>query len=166
MSTPTYQLIDSVTLGFSATSVSFTGIDQSYRDLVVVVTAKSSVDFRQAYMKLNNSSITYYNNFFGTGPGDKGASAGSDTAVRLGSSYNPVTISGTFSVVANIMDYSQTNKNKQILTRAGTRDGASAGVDMAVTTWPSTAAVSSLYFTLNSGNYSGGSTFFLYGIAG
>jgi len=62
MATPTYELLDSTTLTSSASSVSFTNIDQSFGDLVVFVSnlqSETSSTFR-AGMRLNGDTGTNY----------------------------------------------------------------------------------------------------------
>jgi hypothetical protein len=142
-----------ITLQSASSSVTFSGIPSTYRDLVLVVNAEVTGNGNFT-LKLNNdsgnsSSVQMY--------GD-GSSAVSFTET------NPVWalwISGQQHLgIFQIMDYSATDKHKTTLGRVNRSNGiALAGASR----WASNTAVSSLVVTLSANSFSIGSTFSLYG---
>ena len=162
MPTPTYTPLATITLASAVSSVTFSSIPATYRDLVLVSqVAQNTTGIRQGVLRPNNDSlngaIVYMD-----GSGSV-ASAGTDT--KLGTFYlasgpaanTPVT------AITQLMDYSATDKHKTILNRSGSSfDPVSAYVGR----WASTSAITSLVLVSNQGgNFSIGSTFNLYGIA-
>ena len=156
----TYTLIDSVTLGSSASSVTFSSISQDYGDLVLACDVSKS-RFSRIYMRLNGSS-TGYNSVDVAG---NGSSAYTDVATD--GTYHWVSQAGSIGNNAqftiNLMDYSATDKHKSFLTRFMLREtivSANAG------RWASTSAITSLTISAedSAGTFEAGSTFYLYGI--
>ena len=68
MPTPTYTLIDSVTLGSSAASVTFSSIDQTYGDIVAVY-APISTSAAFGLIKINNDTSSIYSSVEAIGTG-------------------------------------------------------------------------------------------------
>jgi hypothetical protein len=64
MATPTYDLIDSVTLSSSATSVTFSSITQDYRDLILVCEASSNNSPAGFYGRYNGDTANNYHTVF------------------------------------------------------------------------------------------------------
>lgn len=157
MPTPTYDLLASTVLGSSSSTIEFASISGSYRDLVIVVTATTSVN-AQLRVRPNglttsmvsvtaegngtSSSTNHYSNI-----GEMGTfnNLGSDTSVQI----------------IQFMDYAQTNKHKMVLMRT---NRASAGTSMIVGRWGSTDAITSIVLATDGGTFNTGSTFYLYGI--
>lgn len=157
MPTPTYTPLANLTLSSGASSVTFSSISSSYRDLVLVFNG-SLPSGQGLYMRLNADAsnhglIRIYNDGGGT------PSAGTLSNWEIGFS-NTTIISKT-----EILDYSATDKHKPSLIRWGNADGTSYTMAMAGR-WASTAAVTSIALvTSGGGNITSGSTFALYGIA-
>jgi hypothetical protein len=161
MPTPTYTLIDSVTLGSSASGVTFSSIPAG-GDLVLAADVIKSTNSR-VYLKINGDSGTNYNNlvFAGTGSaafGDDQNNADYYWLSQGGSS------GGTAQFAINFMDYSASDKHKSFLVRWGIH---STAVSANIGRWASTSAITSLAITVESpaGVFAAGSTFFLYHIA-
>ena len=156
MPTPTYTALANITLGSSASSVTFSSIPATYRDLVMVFNGSgpSGVPI-----------VLRYNN-------DTGANYPSVRMFNTGSSPNSDTVTppeigfSNTSLVAlvNIMDYSATDKHKTSLIRWGNADGTSYSMAWA-SRWANTAAITTLNITVASGQIVSGSTFALYAIA-
>ena len=171
MATPTYELIETTTLSSSASSVTFSSITQSFRDLVLVVRGNStSNSFAYPLLRLNNSSSTYY---YVEGFGQSSSTySGSSTASGIPSingGEEPMKTSRQALIIYEIFDYSQTDKEKSVLTRTNTDDGSLVGYS--ASKWASTSAVSSLVLYPTNGGTPGASlasglTMSLYGIAG
>jgi hypothetical protein len=157
MPTPTYTLIDSVTLASSAASVTFSSIDQTYGDLILIATSISTAN-AGTRMRLNSDSSTIYSRVYMNGSGTSAtssASSGNNVFYGGGASSSPSL------EVHQLMDYSATDKHTSILTRYDipgslTRAGAHR--------YASTSAITAIEF-YGTANFDAGSTYFLYGIA-
>lgn len=153
MPTPTYDLLDSTTLGTASASVTFSSIPATYRDLILVSNASLATD-DYIGIQLNSDTTSSY------------------STVRA---YNTTsnTFSGIYARVAtgdmtqdhltiiHLFDYTALDKHKTFLTR----DNSSGFVAMHACRWASTAAVNSVTF-MNPASYNfvTGSTFYLFGI--
>jgi len=166
MATPTYDLLASTTLTSSASSVTFSSIDQTYGDLILVVdgfAASQSVNFLLAPNgdKINGSSVAAYGS---------GSSAASYTTSRIDVSFFGVSTTSVGLGVAQIMDYSATDKHTSFLSRVNETEAAggssSTSTGMIASRWASTAAITSLeIYSSTAYSYAAGSTFNLYGVA-
>jgi len=161
MATNTYVPLANVTLGSTATSVTFSSISQSYKDLVLIINATSSPGLRGVQVQFNDDTGSNYNYVYAYG-GDGGNFSGSSntTAIPVGVIGSDFDNIGT----VNLLDYSTTNKHKSALIHRAT---TSWGVDIVSGRWANTAAVTKIkLFTDGSLAFSSGSSFALYGIAG
>lgn len=153
----TYTPIATTTLGSAQASVSFSSIS-GYTDIrVVVVTAVNT----ETYMRFNSDSG---NNYSGTE-----IWAGSSPTSERASNVNNITLRNSSSTLGNnmatvdIMNYSNSTTFKTALV--ATRDGLYDRVYRRVGLWRNTAAITTITFVPDSGNFPTGSTFTLYGIA-
>lgn len=151
-----------ITLSGSPTTVTFNGINQGFRDLVLV----GSV--------IPNASTTVYFRFNGDSGqnypyvtlGSNGSSAFSETQgapVSMNLNAGGATGASTsayLSIVASIFDYSVTDKHKSVLVRTGI---APTGVGLVSGRWLSTSAITS--FTVGAFNFAAGTTLALYGVS-
>ena len=156
----TYEPIATTTLGSNAPSVTFSSISGTYTDLVLVFSGSVTVpeDFQ---IQVNSDTGSNYSRTWVTGNGSAAASAraSSDTKMRL--AQNGYATTGISNVIVQFMNYSNTTTNKTVLSRA---NNAATGTDAIVNLWRSTAAITSIYVYVPSGNFATGSTFTLYGI--
>ena len=164
MATPTYDLLDSTTLSSSASSVTFTSIDQSYRDLVLVVEGKFTSN---DYLKWNYNSYTSgvtYNQVTMSGNGSNTYSSSNGLSDGHRQTLNFQALSSSNSTwILQIFDYSTTDKHKSALMRF---DQASNVTNATAYRWAQTTAITSIQFSTNSGaNWAANSTFYLYGIS-
>jgi hypothetical protein len=162
MSTPTYTPLAEVTLSSSASSVTFSSIPATYRDLVVVFVAAGSTTL-QGRVRLNGDTGSNYNyvRMSGSGSAATSASAASQTSGFL-SAIAQATTTGALQMNINIMDYSATNKHTTIISRA---DQSANGTEAFANRWANTAAVTSVQILTSTGNWASGTTATLYGIA-
>jgi hypothetical protein len=160
MPTPTYTALATVTLGSSASSVTFSSIPATYRDLIVicdtVASGQSSIDGRLNGDTGNNYSTV---RMFGTG-----SSTGSD--INAGSSIVNryligITNTSRTSQIIQIMDYSATDKHKTILTRNASTVNS---VNAHAARYANTSVIDSLTINFSESSASSGSTFSLYGV--
>jgi hypothetical protein len=158
MPTPTYTPVATVTLGTAASSVTFSSIPATYRDLVLTFDGERTLE-GAIFFRLNGDSGSNYTRVFMHGNGSITASGGgTDTSAELvyaGLDQENLT-------VTQIMDYSATDKHKTVLTR-NNRPGGYVGAE--ANRYASTSAITSLQVLTASSTIKAGSTFNLYGIA-
>ena len=157
MATPTYTLIDSTTLGSSAASVTFSGISATGGDLAIVVdttlTGSASINFR-----LNNDSGSSYSFVLMRGSGSAADSSDTSSTTQGTFGYSV----GKSLAIAEIFDYSATDKHKSVLSRFNNSTYVFAHANR----WADTSAVNRIDFILTAGaSFAAGSTFHLYNIA-
>ena len=153
-----YTALANVTLGSTATSVTFSSISQAYRDLVFVLTGTTTAT-QAVTVRFNGDSGS---NYFEVGMDGSGSSASSFTSTQtnidvaaLGTSQSQATFS--------VMDYSATDKHKTVLVRT---DNASWGTRALAGRWGNTAAITSAVITMAGGQtFAAGSSFALYGVS-
>ena len=159
--TQTYRPLGTITLGSSASSITFSSIPTTgFRDLVLTVsgTVTSSAGLR---MRLNNDSGTnysYINMYATTVTGSEGAL----TQNTLFPTISTLSSGQRFSYTAQIIDSSATDKHKMILFRS--IENNVAAVASSASRWASTSAVTSIQLFLSANSYSAGTTFNLFGI--
>ena len=164
MPTPTYTPLATVTLGSSASSVTFSSIPATYRDLIIVLSVKSTsaADQDGLFIRLNNDSS---NGSRVTMLGRASNERLSDTGTAIGTPLagNPANLSP---IIIQVMDYSATDKHKSVLVRANSDAPSQNGVVAAVAgRWASTSAVTSVVLLPEVGpNFASGSTFNLFGV--
>ena len=157
----TYTPIASITLGAAVSSVTFSSIPSTYTDLVMTVATISSTT-NYPYVVLNGDTGTNYSKTWLTGTGSA-ASSGRDTSTAISyitANAASTTSSGFISIV-HFMNYSNSTTNKTFLSRS---NNAGSGVDLQVNLWRNTSAITSVQILANTGTFSAGSTFNLYGI--
>jgi hypothetical protein len=158
-----YTALANVTLGSSAASVTFSSISQSYRDLVLVINASSTMSETQYYMKVNGNSSNYYSVWMaGNGSTTNSSSRGPSTEYEP-FYYSYITSSQIYNGIMNFMDYSATDKHKTALIRGN--NASFYGTDALVFRWANTAAITSIALTPYGGSWATGSTFALYGVS-
>jgi hypothetical protein len=153
--TNTYTALGTITLGSSASAVTFSNIPATYRDLVFSIQGTSSGADGQIRPYLNGDTAANYYGLYVLGDG-----SATDTNSNAVSMYPKTTLS---SWVMQIMDYSATDKHKTILTRQSTPAQYTLA---AAVRWANTAAVQTVAFDfIGAETWSSGTTFNLWGIA-
>lgn len=156
----TYTPLASLTLTSTDSEIVFSSIPASYRDLVVVFRAAGSSDTDVLISMNSDTTAANYSRVLMSGDGTTTYSV--TTSPRNITYYGSVASSfGTVHII-NFMDYSATDKHKTFLTRA---NRATSGVDAIASRWANTNAITSIAITANTGTFSIGSTFSLFGIA-
>ena len=159
MPTPTYTALATVTLGSSASSVTFSSIPATYRDLILVANGTIGLSSDNVILRFNSDSGSNYSNvvMVGFGTSSVESAASTTTSIVRATAGN---IQSTN--IWNIMDYSATDKHKTVLSRSGTN--SSTSVSAAAERWANTAAITSIYVAALSTTLSAGHTFSLYGV--
>ena len=164
--TNTYTPIASVTLSATASEVVFSGLPQTFRDLIVVTNARAATATSYFRMRFNGDTGSNYFHVQMLGFEGGGVQSASGTINSLDLDYVGNALTSQDNVHnLQIMDYSATDKHKTCLLRQ--KMHSSAGdlrVGATAIRWGSTSAINSISIFLNSGNIASGSTFTIYGV--
>lgn len=152
---PTYKPLQSVALTTTASSITFSGIDQSYTDLVLVSSIKVTTGTPVVRLLVNSDTNSNYSRtgMYGdtSAVGYKETSAANLQLISVVDDFTPMTL--------HFANYSNTTTNKAILMRTGiTYPGIQAGL------YRNTSAIDTLTLNLSASTFEPGSTFDLYGI--
>lgn len=150
-------LIGRITLTTTQTSISFTNIPATYRDLRLVVAAGGLND--DLLIQFNGDGGSNYSRvyMFAQSSGAVSGTGGTTfiSAGYIGSTMTPFTL--------DVLDYSATDKHKPTLSRSSD----TAVVGGVAGRWASTSIVTSITaYRAGSNSFAVGNTFSLYGIAG
>ena len=156
MPTSTYTPIASVTLSASASEVVFSGLPQTYRDLILVVTGTATATMTFG-VQFNGDTANNYTYVEMTGDGSSASSSSGSLSQALVGRF---TTSQSVST-AQIMDYSATDKQKTVLGRGGASNEL---VRASASRWANTAAVTSIRVVPLSNSFASGCTFNLFGV--
>lgn len=164
MGTPTYTPLATITLGSSATSITFSSIPATYRDLILVCNWQNSSTGSAGRLQINGDTGSNYFGVWMTGTGTSAVSASesSETSARVAGAS--VGLANTYSNIAilQFMDYSATDKHKTVISRYGS---ASTESQATASRYASTSAITSIrFFDVLGQTFAAGSTFNLYGI--
>lgn len=167
MPTPTYTPLANITISTTTTSVTFSSISQSYRDLILVMNVGGDVAGLDPGIRFNGDTAANYNMVTMAGDGSAASSgiSNNNTFAMIGWTTSIGTSASGTNIVVQIMDYSTTDKHKTFLARSS---NSSISVDAFADRWASTAAINTILIKANgtgSGNWAIGSTFALYGVA-
>jgi hypothetical protein len=164
MSTNTYVALDKVTVGTATSTITFTGINQGYTDLVLVYQGATAAAANM-FVRVGNGSLDTGSNYSLTQIVGSGSSASSS---RLTSQAEIKITEGLFvntneqcNIIMNFQNYSNTTTNKTLLSRA---NSAAIGVQAQASLWRSTSAINTIS-VYASQNFNTGTTISLYGIA-
>jgi hypothetical protein len=142
----------SITLQTASSSVIFSNIPQNYRDLVLVYNGTATTG-QDLYMTLNADSSNYGMVRMGAIPS---VDSRAESTREIGFARTDSSM-----IVAQVMDYSATDKHKTTLSRTG---GNGTIVAAYASRYASTLAITSVGFTINGGHsFNTGGTFNLYG---
>ena len=155
MPTSTFTALATTTLGASASSVTFSSIPATYRELVIVVNGSPSTS---AYVYAEFNSDTTSANYPFVYMRGNGSTTDSGTGSK---DLSYVFTSAPFQIQMQIMDYTATDKHSTVLTRDG--NAANQTVARAMR-WANTSAITSVKILVGAGNFNAGTTFSLYGI--
>ena len=156
----TYTPIASITLGATATSVTFSSIPQTYTDLILV-TNVASTGTADMDIRVNSDTGSNYGWTALSGSGSAAVNArGSNDSKFRADQYGIITTAFNQMNIVQFMNYSNSTTYKTFISRAS---NASSGTDLTVGTWRSTSAITTITVinTLITG-----STLNLYGILG
>jgi len=164
----TYTLLETITVGAAgASSVTFNSIPQTgYTDLVVKASIRCTDSIDYGTMKINGSTANFSSRKV-WGDGSSAASSARTDNYVIGF-YNPGNnTANTFSnIEAYFPNYTSSNFKSFQLDGVTENNSASGAIaNLAAYLWSNTAAISSLFFTPETGNFAQHSTFSLYGVS-
>ena len=166
-----YQAIMTATVDSGgASSITFSSIPSTFKQLQIRAMLKRSggtaADNTNLTFNSDTGSNYSWHQLYGEGSSALASAATSQTSIRT---IHSDTTANVFGVgIIDILDYANTSKNKTTRTLAGWDDNfATTGyILMRSGLWMSTAAVSTITMTPNSGSFAQYSSFALYGIKG
>jgi hypothetical protein len=173
--TPAYQLISSQILGSNTTTVTFSSIPATYKHLRLVFSGRSSTagtGFSNVLARINGvSTASYWWNYIEVSGSTYSVvrQSTAQTSGQMGFTQNNGHTSGWFSGhELEIPDYASTTVSKtgRFLSRTDSVDNVVAYTSYGSFVSVGTSAVSSVSFTLSSGDWIATSRFSLYGISG
>ena len=155
--TTTYIALATTTLSSATSTVTFSSIPATYRDLILVVNGSSSASVVGLAVRFNSDTGSNYSGVLMQGDGSSAASGTlSGTFAEIG-----VLVTSRMQAICQIMDYSATDKHKTFLSRS---DGASDRTRATASRWANTAAINTIQVFNTNNNFVVGSTFSLYGV--
>ena len=164
--TNSYESIATVLVGSGgSSSISFSSIPSTFTHLQVRAISKNSSSINSnSVLSLNGNAIGYRHFLFGNGSSTgAGAAANGEGVISATSSVSNVF--GAF--VMDILDYTNTNKNKTVRVLQGVEDNSSGVLAFNSFLYSTnTNAITSLTLTSSGTNFVQYSQFALYGIKG
>ena len=161
----TYKPLQSIATPSATTSITFSGIDQNYTDLVLIYNGTLSAQ-EQVVVRFNGSSASNYSFTRLSGNGVTPSSDRSSAATNIFISAGNV--AELSSATVNINNYSNTTTYKTLLSRWGNPSNGNAAAIAGTwrgSTGTSTEAITSITVsTASAATFAAGSTFDLYGI--
>jgi hypothetical protein len=158
-----------VSLTSTASSVVFSDIPTNYTHLQIRALAPVG-NFITGILRFNTDSGTNYMRHRllsnGVNAPQSTASSTSATYIDIASDNGFGRSSYPYNMIIDILDYSNTSKNKTVRMLAGFETNATDGGEVCLQSglWRSTSSISTVTFALTSGNYPAKTTFALYGI--
>lgn len=167
MPTPTYDLISERTLGLAASSVTFSSIPGTYKDLVLECVIPGISASGQSLVCRPNAATTNlsFTNLAGNGTAASSLrrTSAQVTYWLLHDFVVGMSTTEISTAYGHFMSYANSSVNKTMIARSGR---AGAITDATANLWQSTSAITSIdVFTSSGANLNSGSTFRLWGIA-
>jgi hypothetical protein len=168
MGTPAWTPIAWQSISTNTATVSFTSIPQTYTHLRLVISAVGNFTSGQRlWCNFNSDTGGNYNQLYGYGYGSGGNSGQLMNLSNGWLSYATYAgINDRMVSIADIYDYSATNKHKMLFTR--NNDKYAPGVEILGMRWADTSAITRIDFVLDTASgasFAANTTFALYGIS-
>jgi hypothetical protein len=163
----TYIPIQSVSLTTGAGSVTLGAggtIPQTYTDLRLIISAKTVSSNAQITGTLNSDGASHYSRtiLWTSGSGSTRGSNRDNTSTGWGTDYYGIVTPTRFNTnISDLINYSNTNLYKTIISRTGNAD---QGLDAVVCLWQKIDGINSITLTIGGGGFASGSIFTLFGI--
>jgi hypothetical protein len=167
-----YDLLETQVLGTTAASVTFTGLGSysEYKHLqlrAVTRDTNAAANLYGSVLRFNSDTGSNYSEHFlnGTGSAVNSSASTSQTSIFL-EDFSPggTSAANAFgAIVLDILDFSNTNKNKTIRSMQGATVSGESDIILKSGLWMNTAAITSFSLAAVTA-YATGSRFSLYGI--
>ena len=148
-------------------SISITSIDQTYKDLILIINGGATVTGDNIRYTFNSDSGANYSGAYLTtnGTGSTATTYSASAYGLLFSSGNYTTSTTNFTTIEmNIKDYTNTNLNKIVLS---TDNNGEARSEIIASRWASSSAITSMQLTCpGTLRFTTGTTVCLYGVKG
>jgi hypothetical protein len=150
------------TLASTASSVTFSSIAGTYRDLILVVNG-TTAGASSVTLRFNSDTGANYSSVIMEGNGTNAGSGNnaSQTALFNTYAYNSTNTTGSVHVF-NIMDYTATDKHKVVLSRTNNTSLVTAA---AAGRWANTAAITTVEVRSLSSSFAVGTNLSLFGVS-
>ena len=163
-----YESIASASGTGSSNTISFTSIPQTFTHLQIRGIAKPTVADGVVKLSFNGvTATTNYNIHAMNGNGSTASAFYENTSQFIYGFANNVATGDIYGVgVIDILDYTNTNKNRTTRALTGYDKNGSGDVNLLSHLYRSTTAVTQIDLILNQGNFTTGTRIALYGIKG
>jgi hypothetical protein len=167
-----YESIATVTLGSSNSTINFSSIPSTYKHLQLRITGRGgrSLFLDNILMSFNGDSTTsnYYNHgFYGDGATMSPSNDGSSYILMYALAGANASSNVVGSIIVDIVDYSNTNKNKTVKYLGGLDNNGQGLVAYGSGAWFNTPAINAIQLTLSTGaSFQTHTKAALYGIKG
>jgi hypothetical protein len=159
----TYSTIATTTIGSNVASYTFSSIPSTYTDLVLISFSKTTITGDNLFLDFNSDTAGNYSStyLYGNGSSASSGRGSNQSGLLVGTADSAQFIT----IIANIMNYSNTTTNKSVISRTNDTAGLYPAVGARAGLWRSTSAINSIkIYVANGGNLATNSTFTLYGI--
>jgi hypothetical protein len=163
-----YDSIATTTVGAGgATTVTFSSIPSTYTHLQLRCFINNAGGNISTNMQFNSDTGANYAKHIISGDGSSVSTAGSASVTSMTfQMYSGNTANNYSGTIIDILDYSNTNKNKTVRGLSGWDNNGSGSIVLGSGLWMNTAAVSTISIGLGGSNWTQYSSFALYGIKG
>jgi hypothetical protein len=157
----TYEPIATQTLGSATNNITFSSIPSTYTDLILVANIGVSIATANTFIRFNSDSGSNYSVTQLRGNGSSATSHSLANQSRINTDYDGFTTSLGSNIIIQVQNYSNSTTNKTALIRS---NEAAYSTVATVGLWRNTAAITSIFFSVDTHNFITGSSFTLYGI--
>lgn len=168
-----FELISTSLLSTTTSSVTFSSLPAAYKHLQIRITGRfTAAAFQNTVtLRFNSDSGVNYSSHYLRANGSAASSAAAANANQITAGYMPSaneTASTYGSMIIDLLDFNNTNKNKTIRALSGRTFGTSAWIDLYSGYWASTSAITSILVSdlIGSASFASGTRISLYGITG
>jgi hypothetical protein len=166
--TGSYESIATTTVGAGGTStITFSSIPSTYKHLQLRFMTNAVSTATGVLLQINSDSGANYSrhSLWGNGSSATGAGVASTASPYIQSYAADVTTTNPTVGIVDLLDYSNTNKNKTIRVLTGTDKNGSGGIEFNSMLWQNTNAITTLV-VYGTASFAQNSSFALYGIKG
>ena len=165
----TFELIASSTVGVGgAASIDLTSIPNTYTDLVLKVSARTTTgSFPDGSLQFNNDTGSNYRwrNIYGTGAAAGSNNGGTTTSIAFGTLVGSSETANTFtSSEIYIPNYAGSTQKSLSVDSVTENNATTAYMAMLAGLWTSTSAITSIKLTTSAAAFAQYSTAYLYGV--